>query len=273
MTWLLPLALGFALFPGDVAGRRGEPARVRRFTLGSRRLRVAVVAAALCGYLAATIDTGRDTKIAWERQASDQSKRFALNLQRDADRLERQGASLVTIDDQTPAFLVGPRHRPWNRLERLVPAIAPQLRVVPAAARPLQVHQDGRLTPASVHGLASGPGAIPDAGRVRLTRGRRFFRHGRPCLRTRATAATLAFATDANFAGQSLFGQVTYDVLRAPGDPLVVSGNTYRRRRSALSLAPGPQTAVLNLGKRMQGVLPAGTTVCLRSAGVGWIAP
>jgi hypothetical protein len=273
MTWLLPLALGFAFFPGDVAGRAAEPSTVRWRWLRPRRVRVAIVATALCAYLAATIDTGADTARQWQREASDQSKAYAANMRSDAARLKRSGAALDTIDDQTPAFLIGPRHRPWNRLERLVPAIAPDLRVVPAGPSPLQVHQDGRVGPAAVQALAGGLRAIPDAGAVRLQGGERSSRGRRPCLAAVGGAATLSFAADREVEGQSLFALLAYDV-RRPGDgPAVIGGDTYRGRRVTVPLRRGRGRLVLNLGHRLRVRLPRGSNVCLRSSAVGWISP
>jgi hypothetical protein len=240
--------------------------------MASRRVRVAVVAAGLCAYLAAAIDTGRDTTLDWRRQASDQSKAFALNMQRDADRLRRAGTQPVVIDDQTPGFLIGARHRPWNRLERLVPAVAPSVRVIPAGAGPLQVHQNGELTPARVQGLATGARAIPDAGAVTLTGGERS-RSGRPCVSAAGGPAAIGFTTDPDFAGQSLFAELTYDVLRRGPRPALITGNTYRGGRVAVPLPRRRGRLVLNLGHRLRAELPPGTAVCMRSSAVGWIQP
>lgn len=273
MTWLLPLALGFAFFPGDVAGRAAEPSKVRWRWLRPRRVRVAIVAVALCAYLAATIDTGRDTALQWQREASDQSKAYAANMQRDAARLKRAGASLDTIDDQTPAFLIGPRHRPWNRLERLGPAIAPELSWVPAAPAPLQVHQDGRVTEAVVQGLAGGPTAIADAGALSLRGGRRSSRGRWPCVAAAGGPATIVFSADEELEGQSLFGLIAYDVLRPGRGPALIGGDTYRGRRVAVPLRRGRSPLVLNLGHRLRVRLPRGSSVCLRSSAVGWISP
>ena len=70
------------------------------------------------------------------------------NLRRDVARLARDGRRPVAIDDQVPAFLIGSADRPLNRLEHLIPAIDPRLRVVVAAPRPLQVGDDGHVGPA-----------------------------------------------------------------------------------------------------------------------------
>jgi hypothetical protein len=194
-------------------------------------------------------------------------------MQADAARLARAGAPLETIDDQTPAFLIGPRHRPWNRLERLAPAIAPALRIVPAGASPLEVHQDGRVTPAAVQGLAGGPRAIPDAGAVDVEGGRRSSRGRWPCLTATGGAATIAFAADEVLKGQSLFAELAYDVRRAGAGPAVISGDTYRGRRVTVPLRRGRGRLVVNLGHRLRARLPRGGSVCLRSSVVGWISP
>src|SRR3954471_25079241 len=134
MTWLLPLALGFAFFVTNGA-------RIRPLRLPRRRVALALGAIAASLYLAATIDTGRDNARDWRFKASNQAKAFATNMRRDAVR----GGEV--LDDQTPAFLIAPPHKPWNRLERLVPAITGNVRVVPGGNRLLEVHADGRLTP------------------------------------------------------------------------------------------------------------------------------
>ena len=269
MIWLLPLALGFAFFPGDVAGRdtgaTGKPWR----WLGHRRLRIGIVALALCAYLAATIDTSRDTAQAWREQASDQSKTWATNLQHDAARLKRP----EVIDDQTPPFLIGAHHKPWNRLERLAPAVAPSVRVVPAAADPFEIHQNGQITPAQVQALATGPHAIPDAGAVRLQGGVAWRRAGWPCVSTPRGPAAISFSTQRFFRGQSLFAKLRFDVRRPVSRPAVITGNTYRGGEVPLPLDARHGRAVLNLGHQLRVVLPRGTSVCLTYSGVGWISP
>jgi hypothetical protein len=276
MTWLLPLALGFALFPGEVAGRgerEGSALRRGRRRLGSRPVRIGIVAAVLCAYLAATIDTGRDTSNEWRRQASDQSKAYTHNLQRDAARLSAAGQPLTTIDDQTPAYLIGPGHKPWNRLERLAPAIVPAIHVAPAAPDPLEIHQDGRVTPAQVQGLATGPSSVAGAGEVRLEGGERFRRHGYPCVATHGAPAVISFATEPELAGQSLFAKLTYAVDKRGPRPAVITGNTYRGGRFPVPLDRRRGRLVLNLGHRLRAELPPGTSVCLRSSSVGWVMP
>src|SRR3954451_9367026 len=151
MTWLLPLALVFAFLLAD-----GSP--VRRLRLPSRRAGWALAAAALCVYLGATIDTGSDNARDWRFRASNQAKTFATNVQRDA------AAGGIVIDDQTPAFLISPAHKPWNRLERLIPAISDKVRVVPGGLRPREVHVDGHITPIQLQSVAAGPTALTGAG-------------------------------------------------------------------------------------------------------------
>src|SRR3954469_25242548 len=88
MTWLLPLALGFAFF---VANGRG----IRPLRLPPRRVTLALGAVVACAYLAAAIDTGRDNARDWNFKASNQAKTFATNMQRTAVR----GGKV--LDDQT----------------------------------------------------------------------------------------------------------------------------------------------------------------------------
>ncbi|HVI16737.1 MAG TPA: hypothetical protein VM712_00065, partial [Gaiellales bacterium] len=274
MTWLLPLALGFALFPGEVAGRPVAGKALRRLRWPSQRTRVALVALAACAYLAAAIDTGRDTATQWKTLASAQPKAYATNMQRDAARIARAGGRLETLDDQTPAYLIAPTHKPWNRLERLVPAIAPQLHVVPADPHPLQIRQDGEVIPIALQSLADGTDAITGAGRVTLTGGHRARRGRMPCARAAGPRpALLSFATEKLLRGESLFARVDYEVVRRSARPALVTANSYRGRAQPFPLDRPHGTAYLNLGHRLQAALPPGAEVCLRSSGVGWIAP
>jgi hypothetical protein len=274
MTWLLPLALGFAFFPGEVAGRPADGPRKRlAISWPGRRARLALLALAACAYLAATIDTGLDSARDWRRLDSDQPKAYVENIQRDAARLAREGVSPETIDDQTPAFLIAPTHKPWNRLERLVPAITSQLRVVPAATRPLQVRQDGEVIPMNLQGLSGGPTAISGAGAVTLHGGRRVRSGGRLCAVAGAAPATLDFAAETLLRGQSLFARVDYTVARRSRVPAAVSADSYRPTTLAVPLDRPRGQIYLNLGHRLRATLPAGTRVCVRSSTVGWIQP
>jgi hypothetical protein len=273
MTWLLPLALGFAFFPGELAGREVAGTAVRRVRWLTPRVRVGIVALAACAYMAATIDTGKDTAAQWRRLDSDMPKAYVANMQRDAARLQRSGARLETIDDQTPAYLIAPTHKPWNRLERLVPAIAPELHVVPADPRPLQIRQDGEVMPIALQALATGKGAIPGSGKVTLAGGERVAHGGQTCALARGRPATLGFDVETLLKGESLFGQLDYTVRSAGGSTALVTGNDYRGRPLRFPLARGRGTAFLDLGHTLSATLPPGTEVCFRAAGVGWIAP
>jgi hypothetical protein len=244
---------------------------VRTLRLPGKRVRYALLALVVCGYLAARIDTGADTTSDWRHQTSDLAKRFATNMQSDAALLERSGASLATIDDQTPAYLIAPSHKPWNRLERLVPAIAPQLHVVAAGPHPLQVRQDGEVIPIDLQELATGRSAVPGAGAVELSGGSRV---GAACAATGSQPAALSFRSEELVEGQSLFGRVAYDVRRRSAQPALVSApGSYRAREVRLPLDRARGQLYLNLGHRLNATLPPHVKVCLRSAGVGWIRP
>src|SRR4051812_31604108 len=155
MSWLLPLALGFAFFPGAVAARPATVARVRVRVPA----RVAV-AGVLIAYLVAATATGSGISESWRLHNSDPSKRYVANVRGDVAKLAVKGRRPVAIDDQVPGFLIGSGDHPLNRLEHLVPVIEPRVRVVVAAARPLQVGDDGHIAPALLQPLVSGPGAI-----------------------------------------------------------------------------------------------------------------
>jgi hypothetical protein len=274
MTWLFPLAVGFAFFAGEVAGRVSEPSTARRLRLPRLRVRYALLAVAIVAYLAARIDTGTDTAREWRQQNSDQAKAFATNLRHDSERLARAGANLTTLDDQTPAFLIAPSHKPWNRLQRFIPAVAPRLRVVPAHRRPLQVRQNGMVMPIQLQSLSGGRTAVTGAGVVSLRGGRRFGGRGL-CVAAGARAATLLFEPERLLRGQSLFGSVDYEMRRGGGRPLrVTAPDGYRAaRRLELPLDRRRGRVYANLGHRFRAKLPPGTEACLRSSSVGWITP
>ena len=271
MAYLFPLAAGFAFFAGEVAARAGEPRSVRKLRLPRPRIRYALLALAVCAYLVTRIETGAHTAADWRQKASDQTKTFATNLQRDAARFERSGARLAVIDDLTPAFLIAPPHKPWNRLERLVPAIAPQLRVVTADPRPLQVRQNGEVMPIALQALSGGKRAVSGAGEVKVTRGRS---EPGPCVSGGPGGAELRFASDKLLRGQSLFAKVAFEVRRGGARPAVVTApDAYRGRPLRVPLDRPRGTVHLNVGQRMTATLPPGAEVCLRSSTVGWITP
>ncbi len=259
MAWLLPLALGFAFF---VTNGRG----LRPLRLPSRRATLALGGVAACLYLAAAIDTGRDNARDWRFKASNQAKVFAANMKRDASR----HAGATVLDDQTPAFLIAPPHKPWNRIERFVPAITNRVRVVAGGPRPLETHVDGRLTPIQLQPVASGPTALTGAGAVTRSGGVLTRERGRRCL---AGPATIAFTTEPDLKGESLFARVDYDVVRRSARPAVLTADSYRPRPQPLPLDRPRGSVYLDLGHLLHVALPAGSKVCLRGSLVGWLVP
>jgi len=259
MTWLLPLALGFAFF---VANGRG----LRPLRLPPRRVTFLAGAAAACLYLGAAIDTGHDNARDWRFKASSQAKAYAANMRAGGTR----NAGATVLDDQTPAYLIAPPHKPWNRLERLVPAITGKVRVVPGGARPLEAHVDGRLTPIALQVVASGPTALTGAGAVSRTGGVLTRKAGRRCL---TGPAVIAFTAEPDLRGESLFARVAYDVERRSNRPALLTADSYRGRPEPLRLDRPRGTAYLDLGHLLRVALPAGAEVCLRASEVGWLAP
>src|SRR5205814_8626734 len=83
MSWLLPLALGFAFFPGTVAGRADGHAREAWPRL---RVRVAV-ATAVVAYLVAAAATGSGISQSWREHNSGPSKAYVEHIRRDVSRL------------------------------------------------------------------------------------------------------------------------------------------------------------------------------------------
>lgn len=254
MTWLLPLALGFAFLLRD-----GSP--VRRMRLPSLRVRYGLAAAVVVAYLVATIDTGSDNAHDWRFKASSQARTFALNVQHDA------GAGGTVIDDQTPAYLISPAHRPWNRLERLIPAITDKVRVVPGGLRPREVHVDGRITPIQLQPVAAGPTALTGAGRVGLEDGRVTRRDGHRCL---AGPAHVTFAPEPELKGESLFGAVRFATHGSPS-PALLTADSYRGRAERIDARRG--TLYLDLGHTLRLSVPARATVCVIGSQVGWLTP
>jgi hypothetical protein len=274
MAWLFPLALGFAFFAGEVAARGGEPRVVRRLRLPGQRVRYALLALVVVAYLGARLDTGADTADDWHKQVSDPTRAYVANMQRDAARLERSGASLAVMDDQTPPTMISPAHRPWNRLERLVPAIAPQLHVVSADPHPLQARQNGDVIPIALQALATDRAAVTGAGSVELRGGHRVERHGAACAATGAKPASLSFRTEELVEGQSLFGRLVYEVRRPGATPaLVTATDGYRPRPLQVPLERGRGQLYVNLGHRLTAAIPPHAELCLRSTAVGWISP
>jgi hypothetical protein len=257
MSWLLPLALGFAFFPGTVAGREAT-AVTRRFSVP--RL---ATGAAIAAYLIAATATGAGISSSWTSHNSGPSKNYVENLRRDVGRLARGGSQPVAIDDQVPAFLIGSADAPLNRLERLVPAVDPRLRVVAAGQRPMQVGDDGHVGAAVLQPLVSGHDALSGSGRVSVVRGRA---HG-TCV---DGDAELRFESKKVLSGQSLYALVSYDVRSRSGTPGWVT--------SRPPSAPGPValdrphgSEFVNLGRSLRVSLPRGSRACVRSIAVGWL--
>src|SRR3954469_14704602 len=98
MSWLLPLALGFAFYPATVAGTaEARPARGRpRFRLPAR----VAVAMGVAAYLVAATATGAGISSSWRAHNSGPSKAYVENVRADVARLSRAGSPLVAIDDQ-----------------------------------------------------------------------------------------------------------------------------------------------------------------------------
>ena len=141
LAWLLPLALAFAF---------------RDYTF--RRRRVATAAIVLYAVLATV--TGTLMALWWQRTQSATSTAYAQNL-------PRQGE---LIDQPVPAFLVSARDHPWDRLDRLAPAVEAGP-VVASTGDPRIVGDDGIARPARLYpagsalpgltGCARGTLAIP----------------------------------------------------------------------------------------------------------------
>ncbi|MEA2470902.1 MAG: hypothetical protein QOE38_1901 [Thermoleophilaceae bacterium] len=262
MSWLLPLALGFAFFPGTVAARPDAPVRAR-FRLPAR----AAVAAGLVAYLVAAAATGAGISESWRGHNSDPAKRYVTNVRADVARLAAGGHRLVAIDDQVPGFLIGSADHPLNRLEHLIPAIEPRLRVVVAAARPLQVGDDGHIAPALLQPLVSGRDAVSGSGRVRVVGAHTHVRGGTRCL---DGAGSLRFDSKPMLAGQSLYAFVSYRVERRVGRPgMIVSTPPSGPGEVALDAARGQE--LVNLGRPLRVSLPRGARACVRDLAVGWL--
>jgi hypothetical protein len=262
MAWLLPLALGFAFFPGTVAARPAERVGAR-FRLPAR----AAVGAGLVAYLVAATATGAGISSSWRRHNSDPPKAYVEHVRHDVAGLARGGRRPVAIDDQVPAFLLSSADRPLNRLEHLIPAIEPRLRIAVAGARPLQVGDDGHIGPAQLQPLVSGNGALDGAGRLRVVDGRAATLGGRPCLTGRGD---IRFTSKPLLAGQSLYAFVAYDVeRRAPRPGAIVSTPPSRAGPLALDGTRGEE--LVNLGRPVRVSLPRGARACVRSIAVGWL--
>jgi hypothetical protein len=221
------------------------------------------VAAVVLAYLVAATATGAGISSSWRQHNSGPSKAYVENVRSDVARLSREGRPLVAIDDQVPGFLIGTADHPLNRLERLIPAIAPRLHVAVAGARPLQVGDDGHIGPALLQPLVSGPSALSGVGRLQLLGGR--VRSSR-C----ASGAQLRFESKPELAGQSLYALVSYDVERRAGRPgMIVSGPPSRPGSLPLGAARGEE--LVNLGRSVRVSLPGAARACVRSVAVGWL--
>jgi hypothetical protein len=262
MAWLLPLALGFAFFPGTVAARAAPPLRARFTWTVQPRVR-AGAALAVCAYLVAAAATGSGISSSWREKNSGPPQAYVENVRADVGRMVRAGRSPVAIDDQVPAFLIGSADHPLNRLERLMPAVEPRLRVVVGSSQPLQVGDDGHVGPARLQPLVRGAQALAGAGRLRVA-------SGRPAGRCLEGGTDLRFASRPMLAGQSLYALVSYDVKRRASAPgRIASGPA--SRAGAVPLDRSRNRALVNLGRPLRVTLPPGARACVRSLAVGWL--
>jgi hypothetical protein len=260
MAWLLPLALGFAFYPRTVADGVATPPGRRRFPLPAR----VAVATALVAYLVAAIATGAGISESWREHNSGPSKVYVDNVRHDVARLLSEGRRPVAIDDQVPAFLIGSADHPLNRLERLIPAIEPRLKIAVAASRPLQVGDDGRIGPALLQPLVKGPTALSGVGRLRLVGGRGYSR------RCASGGAQLRFDSKPELAGQSLYALVSYEVPRQAVRPGTIASDPPSRPGS-LPLGAARGEELLNLGRSLRVSLPDAARACVRGVAVGWL--
>jgi hypothetical protein len=261
MSWLLPLALGFAFYPGRVAGAAPGAAPVRRAPM-RRPLRVAV-GAAVVAYLVAATATGAGISSSWREHNSGPSKAYVEHVRSDIARLARAGRPLVAIDDQVPGFLIGTADHPLNRLERLIPAIDPRLRIAVAGTRPLQVGDDGHIGTAVLQPLVSGPTALEGVGRLRLV-------SGRGAARCARGPAELRFDSKRVLEGQSLYALVSYRVDR-PGARAGTIAADGPSRIGSLPLLGARGEELVNLGRSLRLSLPPGPRACVRGIAVGWL--
>jgi hypothetical protein len=252
MSWLLPLALGFAFLHGAP-----EPARMRP------RARFAVVGAVVA-YLIAAAATGSGISDSWREHNSGPSKAYVENVQHDVARLAAAGRPLVAIDDQVPGFLIGSADHPLNRLERLIPAIDPRLHVAVAGSRPLQVGDDGHIGSAVLQPLVSGRGALSGAGRLRLVSGQA---DGGRCV---SRGAELGFRSKRELEGQSLYALVSYRVDRPADAAGTISGGGASLDGS-LPLSSRGGEELVNLGRSLRVSLPPGARACVHGVAVGWL--
>lgn len=269
MAWLLPLALGFAFLSADVAGRPAAAAARRPLLrLRPRALKLGV-AGALCAYAVAACATGAAISHEWKTRNSGPAKAYATNVRRDVARLDRKpGGRPTAIDDQTPAFLISSVARPWNRLERLIPTIAPRLRIVVAGTRPLQVGDDGHVGLALLQPVGTGTAVISGTGTMSTSGTRPGDRGG--CVSAGRSGAGLHYATKRNVAGQSLYALLQYDVRGRSSRPGSIAGHGPSGSGRLALDAPHGQTLV-NLGRTLDVSLPGRASVCVRRIAVGWL--
>jgi hypothetical protein len=262
MSWLLPLALGFAFFPGSVAARAAPPLRERFGWTVRPRVRLGA-AVAVCAYLVAAAATGSGISASWREKNSGPPRAYVENVRADVGRLARAGRAPVAIDDQVPAFLIGSADHPLNRLERLIPAVEPRLRVVVAGDRPLQVGDDGHVGPARLQPLVRGVEALGGSGSLRVAGGGVAGR----CL---DGGRDLRFTSKPALAGQSLYAFVSYRVERRAARPgLITSWPASQKGEVPLDRARGRE--LVNLGRPLRFSLPRGARACVRSLAVGWL--
>jgi hypothetical protein len=224
----------------------------------------------VCAYLVAATATGMGISRQWRQRNSGPPEAYVRHLRHDVARLSRAGGRPVAIDDQVPAFLVGSADHPLNRLERLVPAIEPRLRVVVADPSPLQVGDDGHVAPARLQPLVAGRTALSGAGSLHVLSGRAELRRGHVCAAATGADAAVRFDTKRVLAGQSLYARIGYTVERGAARPGRIMATAPSRGGKLVLDAPRGEELV-NLGRPLRAELPKGTRVCLNSLAVGWL--
>jgi hypothetical protein len=267
LTWLVPLVLAFAFFPGDVAGApAAEPDRRRRSAWWPlpRRFAPALAAVAVCAYLVAAVDTGIDQSRHWIANESNPAKKYVATLRRDAARLDHGGRRPVVIDDRVAFFMMGNGEYPWNRLERVIPIVTPHLRVVVADPNPLIVTDTGHLSRARLQPTGGGSSALAGTGSVALASGSR---SGRLCV----AGGEVRFATRPALVGQSLYGAFAYEVDGGGGAPGTIVDPKGPAHDGVLPLHAGHGVEVVNLGRRLRVRVPRGERVCVREIVIGWL--
>jgi hypothetical protein len=138
--------------------------------------------------------------------------------------------------------------------------------VVVAAARPLQVGDDGHVGPAQLQPLASGRDALAGAGTLDLVSGRTTTAHGRRCL----AGGDVRFQSKQELTGQSLYALVSYEVEGREARPGRIEPVAHGRS-GAIALDRPSGHELVNLGRTVRISVPSGARACVRSMAVGWL--